>query len=102
MIRRPPRSTLFPYTTLFRSVRVHVAGEELHRVVDGQTGGDRAAPRGDVDIDVPLRVLHLEGEELRDHRVRHVIDDEVGRAQLSNPVTPISPMPSSSLIKKKQ
>src|SRR3712207_8729544 len=24
MIRRPPRSTLFPYTTLFRSVRVMV------------------------------------------------------------------------------
>src|SRR3712207_8638413 len=24
MIRRPPRSTLFPYTTLFRSVRVGV------------------------------------------------------------------------------
>src|SRR3712207_8144083 len=23
MIRRPPRSTLFPYTTLFRSVHVH-------------------------------------------------------------------------------
>src|SRR5947209_17090840 len=23
MIRRPPRSTLFPYTTLFRSVSVH-------------------------------------------------------------------------------
>src|SRR5258708_9030381 len=23
MIRRPPRSTLFPYTTLFRSVRFH-------------------------------------------------------------------------------
>src|SRR2546430_10802655 len=23
MIRRPPRSTLFPYTTLFRSVRRH-------------------------------------------------------------------------------
>src|SRR3712207_7076322 len=31
MIRRPPRSTLFPYTTLFRSDRaiggVHLAGE---------------------------------------------------------------------------
>src|SRR5260221_2785266 len=25
MIRRPPRSTLFPYTTLFRSVIVYVA-----------------------------------------------------------------------------
>src|SRR2546430_2801769 len=24
MIRRPPRSTLFPYTTLFRSVRWHL------------------------------------------------------------------------------
>src|SRR2546430_8926373 len=23
MIRRPPRSTLFPYTTLFRSLRLH-------------------------------------------------------------------------------
>src|SRR2546423_10915723 len=29
MIRRPPRSTLFPYTTLFRSIRVahYQAGE---------------------------------------------------------------------------
>src|SRR5256884_6276979 len=26
MIRRPPRSTLFPYTTLFRSVRVITQG----------------------------------------------------------------------------
>src|SRR3712207_9240295 len=35
MIRRPPRSTLFPYTTLFRSM-----------VLTGQTG-----PAGDGDID---------------------------------------------------
>src|SRR3712207_9250654 len=27
MIRRPPRSTLFPYTTLFRSHEVHVDGD---------------------------------------------------------------------------
>src|SRR3712207_8117805 len=27
MIRRPPRSTLFPYTTLFRSARVRLAGD---------------------------------------------------------------------------
>src|SRR2546429_5746141 len=27
MIRRPPRSTLFPYTTLFRSLNVWVAGD---------------------------------------------------------------------------
>src|SRR3712207_7911132 len=31
MIRRPPRSTLFPYTTLFRSERrVAQAGDELY------------------------------------------------------------------------
>src|SRR2546430_12060095 len=29
MIRRPPRSTLFPYTTLFRSMRVFVEGVGL-------------------------------------------------------------------------
>src|SRR5438874_7270793 len=28
MIRRPPRSTLFPYTTLFRSPQVDVLGAE--------------------------------------------------------------------------
>src|SRR3989442_4340113 len=27
MIRRPPRSTLFPYTTLFRSLRAYMAAE---------------------------------------------------------------------------
>src|SRR2546422_6323449 len=32
MIRRPPRSTLFPYTTLFRS---RGAGETLQRWVSG-------------------------------------------------------------------
>src|SRR2546422_6280202 len=30
MIRRPPRSTLFPYTTLFRSLSETVAGVQFH------------------------------------------------------------------------
>src|SRR2546430_6248930 len=34
MIRRPPRSTLFPYTTLFRSVDVRGAGGRPPRVFD--------------------------------------------------------------------
>src|SRR3712207_7784243 len=38
MIRRPPRSTLFPYTTLFRSV--------LHGVADARRGLDEKR-RGD-------------------------------------------------------
>src|SRR5436309_12139000 len=28
MLRRPPRSTLFPYTTLFRSIEVRVTSEK--------------------------------------------------------------------------
>src|SRR3712207_8229984 len=36
MIRRPPRSTLFPYTTLFRSrlLRVEVLGDQAGDVVE--------------------------------------------------------------------
>src|SRR5256885_10382874 len=33
MIRRPPRSTLFPYTTLFRSdARAHVVRPEMYAI----------------------------------------------------------------------
>src|SRR5256885_6439641 len=35
MIRRPPRSTLFPYTTLFRSGKVGVLAEKAVAGVDG-------------------------------------------------------------------
>src|SRR3712207_8577482 len=49
MIRRPPRSTLFPYTTLFRSRRPApgVAGEHAggDRAVRARAGRQRRAPR---------------------------------------------------------
>src|SRR2546426_6348916 len=32
MIRRPPRSTLFPYTTLFRSLAAHQSGDPAERL----------------------------------------------------------------------
>src|SRR5258706_10651512 len=40
MIRRPPRSTLFPYTTLFRSKRVHHGQHDARRgaIRDGREG----------------------------------------------------------------
>src|SRR3712207_9245052 len=35
MIRRPPRSTLFPYTTLFRSwLSIKIGINDLHRSLD--------------------------------------------------------------------
>src|SRR3712207_8887583 len=46
MIRRPPRSTLFPYTTLFRS-----RSSDLHQPeVDDQLAGD-ADGRGRLQLD---------------------------------------------------
>src|SRR5689334_24705259 len=51
MIRRPPRSTLFPYTTLFRSQRhggdvvQHRAVREEARLLDDVPDGDRKSTR---------------------------------------------------------
>src|SRR5688572_31766861 len=39
MIRRPPRSTLFPYTTLFRSTYAVPVNPELRRYDHGSPGG---------------------------------------------------------------
>src|SRR5256885_13114269 len=44
MIRRPPRSTLFPYTTLFRSFQCAVIGDTEADVAAGR------APGGDVRL----------------------------------------------------
>src|SRR2546422_3839736 len=46
MIRRPPRSTLFPYTTLFRSITDF---GEIHRR-RAEKGGDESVSRMVIDI----------------------------------------------------
>src|SRR3712207_7736213 len=49
MIRRPPRSTLFPYTTLFRSAAAqHVPDQLVAYGRDQREGADRVAvvPQG--------------------------------------------------------
>src|SRR2546427_3912706 len=54
MIRRPPRSTLFPYTTLFRSGRTaltvtaaHDARASVHRLLPAPKRGECRAPRSE-------------------------------------------------------
>src|SRR2546427_1377088 len=69
MIRRPPRSPLFPYTTLFRSGRDRRRaglGLELQHL-DGRRGVAHAA--------VADRGL----------RVRHQLDDLLGAAHVARP-----------------
>src|SRR3712207_8316900 len=54
MIRRPPRSTLFPYTTLFRSMPVREEATGRRRQHGRAVGeGDRAAPEPPTDSAKP-------------------------------------------------
>src|ERR1044072_8672540 len=62
MIRRPPRSTLFPYTTLFRSVRRGPVGHRLEP--DGaaeQVVHERAALAeiGRAHVSTPVTQIYL-------------------------------------------
>src|SRR2546422_5005723 len=65
MIRRPPRSTLFPYTTLFRSEEgaVETSGDEVADEGRGDhdgSGTDHAHRHGDEEFALaePTRLLH--------------------------------------------
>src|SRR3712207_8386421 len=69
MIRRPPRSTLFPYTTLFRSV--------LEVLDPLEVGDDDAARVGhDVGHDVDAVVLE-DGVRLRRGRAVGALEDHL-------------------------
>src|SRR3712207_7861893 len=72
MIRRPPRSTLFPYTTLFRSVRLRREFE-----VPGQLSlcclvvADRQ-----MDIRIPVRRARLEQQHFAGRIPREARSEE--------------------------
>src|SRR2546422_8995212 len=65
MIRRPPRSTLFPYTTLFRSVR------DLRSKIEQQRLDAVKRLRPATDHDGELSLLDRE-DASRHRRVNHV------------------------------
>src|SRR3712207_7543351 len=70
MIRRPPRSTLFPYTTLFRSARVQTATPRDHHQLRLLPGADPALrPRRD-DGAVPVRAAD---DSRGSHRARETL-----------------------------
>src|SRR5256884_3881138 len=78
MIRRPPRSTLFPYTTLFRSIAGDGPRPRLHV---GRCNDARAVRIATARADLaPLVVVHGTGGEARDARVGGlaVLEDEAG------------------------
>src|SRR5256885_3246748 len=84
MIRRPPRSTLFPYTTLFRSLEAQIAE---HKALLGDAEKDGASRSEDAAaLGIPL-------EKLEEYKS---VCDELSRAQstrrdMLNKYTPGNP-----------
>src|SRR6266480_5483376 len=85
MIRRPPRSTLFPYTTLFRS---NIADRNCAHLRTGHAGNfeQRYAAAGRLHLDFDFLVVELAGAQpfaegilgrgagvLADQRIHHAI-----------------------------
>src|SRR2546425_2753662 len=69
MIRRPPRSTLFPYTTLFRSALPRRAGL-AHRFAGASGLRDRGGP--------------MRRASICSHRVVHVLRSEEHTSELQS------------------
>src|SRR3989475_7306656 len=95
MIRRPPRSTLFPYTTLFRSRRAQVEadapggqgsggmpGDELDRrahVLQGARRSEEHTSELQSQSNLVCRLL-LEKKNKQDaHRVRRFVSNPIFR-----------------------
>src|SRR5258707_14262539 len=81
MIRLPPRSTLFPYTTLFRSKSARRAPHVRGLRPPGGAVCGRAS-------------LHFAAARQSGGLLVHT---QIGRANGSTPVPPLSPIPSSAL-----
>src|SRR3712207_9065325 len=99
MIRRPPRSTLFPYTTLFRSNQeegigvVNLEGEGDFLLDDNAMGFSKAGDSKDI-LGWELRRkgsrVYLESEKIRETRKHLGMDlselqemaEEIGRAHV--------------------
>src|SRR5207248_6909520 len=75
MLRRPPRSTLFPYTTLFRSIRRPRASARRRRATSSRRGGRSPPVRSEEHTselqspyDLVCRLL-LEKKKITDYSV---------------------------------
>src|SRR5947208_7260629 len=100
IVRRAPRSNLFPYTTLFRSGQLIVHGVAL-RSSRAEPFGERFLRRalfctmtGDV---VGVRNAYL---ETADKRYGHPPHRQIGRAHVRTPVTRSSRIPFSACKKQ--
>src|SRR5260221_5882133 len=80
MIRRPPRSTLFPYTTLFRSL------VEVRRLADRTNDAEVNAMTGDRNGPIATNVQVLRAHLTGDARALTYIDRKSTRLNSSHTV----------------
>src|SRR5260221_10868385 len=84
MIRRPPRSTLFPYTTLFRSAgRLHPAERRrgLHpRAPEGKPHGPKPGDRKSTRLNSSHTVISYAVFCLK-KKNKEVVKDSMGRVR---------------------
>src|SRR3712207_8146260 len=99
MIRRPPRSTLFPYTTLFRSeawpvlalrlrveqqVRPGANGERLRERLQPRVLGDRKSTRlNSSHANISYAVFCLKKIQKLIHHINHTTYHTMTRADVS-------------------
>src|SRR5438477_4987177 len=87
MIRRPPRSTLFPYTTLFRSDErpgEHVVGRDAVRQVDHarRRRADRKSTRlNSCHMSISYAVFCLKKKKEKASRTQNIRDPDVGSVE---------------------
>src|SRR3712207_9328874 len=93
MIRRPPRSTLFPYTTLFRSAAIHEAGLDgfsVHRLL--QKSGVESHIVDPASIAVPRRKRRAKSDRIDGETLlRTLLAHKRGEPRVCSMIVPPSP-----------
>src|SRR2546422_7271075 len=92
MIRRPPRSTLFPYTTLFRSDNGSVVASELALLYEAARDPERAARHRSEEHTSELQSrLHLVCRLLLEKKKKTTTLDGLTMLTLTRNDTPATP-----------
>src|SRR6266851_8773138 len=86
MIRRPPRSTLFPYTTLFRSRHQHAFGclRRIRATLEGWVGDRKSTRLNSSHITISYAVFCLKKKKTAELRHNQVEGRNLSQQYIDN------------------